>query len=131
MSQVKKISNIIFSNYKEGDVFTTGDIQRLAIEKGIIAENNDTAVNNTLFCLKNDIRIKRIGRGQYRMNCVSGDFDEEESTERLFEQLISRLKTYKAMNPISVDKNTMLNASEEVGKYRKYIKTLQKLLENK
>ena len=128
---MKIIINMIFLKYKEGDVFTTTDIHRLAVENGIIGEKNGTAVGNTLFYLKNDIRIKRIGRGRYKMNCVNSYLDEGELTEKLFEQLISRLKIYKVMNPVSVDKETMLRASEEVDKYRKNIKILQGLLQNK
>lgn len=131
MSQVEKISNMIFLKYKEGDIFTKTDIQRLAVENAIIEEKNNTAVSNTLFYLRNDIRIKRLERGKYKMNCVNRYLEEGESTEKLFEQLISRLKIYKAMNPVSVDKETMLKASEEVDKYRKNMKILQMLLESK
>ena len=35
------------------------------------------------------------------------------------------------MNPINVDKDTMVKASVEVDKYRKYLTTLQKLMGNK
>ena len=60
MSKVQKIEEILFLNFKEGDVFTTTTLQRLAVENGIITEDNNTAVGNTLFNLKNDIRLKRI-----------------------------------------------------------------------
>ena len=131
MSRVQKIEEIIFLNYKEGDIFTTTDIKKLAVQNGIINENDDNAVSNTLFGLKNDIRIRRIGRGRYQITYKNLGFDEDESTEKLFEQLISRLKRYKEMNPINVDKDTMVKASVEVDKYRKYLRTLQKLMENK
>lgn len=131
MSKVQKIEEIIFLNFKEGDIFTTTTLQRLAVENGIITEDDNTAVGNTLFNLKNDIRLKRIGRGQYQVTYRNGDFDEGDSTEKMFEQLISRLKNYKLLNPVNTDRNTMLKASEEVVKYRKYIRTLQNILDNK
>lgn len=130
MSKVHEIEEIIFSNFREGDVFTTTSLQKLAVEKGIITEDNNTAVSNTLFNLKNDIRLKRIGRGQYQVTYRNVDFDESDSTEKLFEQLISRLKNYKLLNPVNADRNTMLKATEEVVKYRKYIRTLQNILDN-
>ena len=131
MSKIQKIEEIIFLNFKEGDVFTTTTLQRLAVENGIITEDNNTAVGNTLFNLKNDIRLKRIGRGQYQVTYRNSDFDEGDSTETMFEQLISRLKNYKLLNPVNTDRNTMLKASEEVDKYRKYIRTLQHILDSK
>ncbi|MCI5944657.1 MAG: hypothetical protein MRZ41_08195 [Eubacterium sp.] len=130
MSKVQKIEEILFLNFKEGDVFTTTTLQRLAVENGIITEDNNTAVGNTLFNLKNDIRLKRIGRGQYQVTYKNSDMDEGDSTETMFEQLISRLKNYKLLNPVNTDRNTMLKASEEVDKYRKYIRTLQHILES-
>lgn len=35
------------------------------------------------------------------------------------------------MNPINVDKDTMVKASIEVDKYRKYLKILQNLMDSK
>ena len=67
MSRVQEIEEIIFLNYKEGDIFTTTDIKKLAVQNGIINENDNNAVSNTLFGLKNDIRIRRIGRGRYQI----------------------------------------------------------------
>ena len=131
MSKVHEIEKIIFANFKEGDVITIDSLQRLAVKNGIITEDNNTAVNNTLFNLKNDVRLKRIGRGKYQVTCRKVDFDEGDSTERLFEQLISRLKKYQLLNPVNTDKNTMVKASEEVVKYRKYIRILQNILDNK
>lgn len=130
MSQIQEIEKIIFLNYREGDIFTTTDIQKLAVQNGIIKENNDTAVANTLFSLKNDIRIRRIERGRYQITYKNLDFSENESIEKLFEKLISRLKKYKEMNPINVDKDTMVKASIEVDKYRKYLKILQNLMDS-
>ncbi len=130
MSQVEKIGKMIFSKYEEGDVFTTKDVHRLAVENGIIGEKNNTAVSNTLFQLKKDIRVKSVGRGVYELNCVNSCLEEGESTEKLFEQLIRKLKVYKAMNPVNVDKETMVKASEEVDKYRKNVQILQTLLES-
>lgn len=130
MSLIQEIEKIIFLNYREGDIFTTTDIQKLAVQNGIIKENNDTAVANTLFSLKNDIRIRRIGRGRYQITYKNLDFSENESIEKLFEKLISRLKRYKEMNPINVDKDTMVKASIEVDKYRKYLKILQNLMDS-
>ena len=52
MMHMKIIINMIFLKYKEGDVFTTTDIHRLAVENGLIGEKNGTAVGNTLFYLK-------------------------------------------------------------------------------
>ena len=128
MSQVQEIEEMIFSNFKEGDIVTTTIIQRLAVQNGIISEDNNTAVNNTFFSLRNDIRLKKIERGRYQITCENLNYDDGESTERLFEQLISRLKKYKTMNP---DKVTVLKAAEEVDKYRKYIKILQNFMDNK
>lgn len=101
------------------------------MQNGIIKENNDTAVANMLFSLKNDIRIRRIERGRYQITYKNLDFSENESIEKLFEKLISRLKRYKEMNPINVDKDTMVKASIEVDKYRKYLKILQNLMDSK
>lgn len=131
MSQVQKIEEMIFSNFKEGDIVTTTIIQRLAVQNGIISEDNNTAVNNTFFSLRNDIRLKKIERGRYQITCENLNYDDGESTERLFEQLISRLKKYKTMNPVNDDKVTVLKAAEEVDKYRKYIKILQNFMDNK
>ena len=131
MSIVQKLEKVIFLTYKEGDSFTTSELQKLAVEKGIIDENNDTAVRNTLFSLRNDIRLRRIERGCYQIAYNNRECDESESTEKLFELLISRIKRYKAMNPVNDDKESMLKASEEVDKYRKYMKSLQNLLEYK
>lgn len=130
MSKIQEIEEIIFAKFKEGDIFTITSLQKLAVEKGIIAEDNNTAVNNTLFHLKNDIRLKRLGRGQYQVTYRNSGFDEGDSTEKMFEILIGRLKNYKLLNPVNTDKDTMLKASEEVEKYRKYIRTLQKILDN-
>lgn len=130
MSKIQKIEEIIFTNFKEGDIFTITSLQELAVKKGIIAADNNTAVNNTLFSLKNDIRLKRLGRGQYQLTYRNSGFDESNSTEKMFEILICRLKNYKLLNPVNTDRDTMLKASEEVAKYRKYIKTLQKILDD-
>lgn len=130
MSKIQEIEKIIFSNFKEGDIFSTTSLQKLAVEKGIITETNNTAVNNTLFNLKNDSRLKRLGRGQYQVTFRNGGFDEGDSTEKMFEKLVGRLKNYKLLNPVNTDRNTMLKASEEVAIYRKYIRMLQNILDN-
>lgn len=130
MSKIQEIEKIIFSNFKEGDIFSTTSLQKLAVEKGIINETNNTAVNNTLFNLKNDSRLKRLGRGQYQVTFRNGGFDEGDSTEKMFEKLVGRLKNYKLLNPVNTDRNTMLKASEEVAIYRKYIRMLQNILDN-
>lgn len=130
MSKIQEIEKLIFENFKEGDTFTTSSLQKLAVERGIIAEDNNTAVNNALFSLKNDIRLKRLERGQYQLTCRNGELDEGDSTTKMFEILIGRLKNYKLLNPVNTDRDTMLKASEEVIKYRKYIKILQKNMDN-
>lgn len=131
MSLVEKIENLIFMNFKEGDVFTNTAVQDIAVRNGIIPESNSTAVNNALYGLKNDIRLKKVGRGQYQIVCRNDAFDEGDTTEKLFEQLIGRLKSYKKMNPIDDSKDDMMKASMEVEKYRKYMRELQKIMNNK
>lgn len=131
MSKVKEIEKMIFLNFNEGEVFTTVNLHELAVKNGIISESDTNAVNNAMYALKNDIRIKKIARGKYQIVCRSNDFDESESTEELFEMLIDRLKGYKKMNPINANKNDMIKATLEVDKYRKYIREFQDLLGNK
>lgn len=131
MSKIKLITDLIFSNFNDSEVFSTATLHELAVKNGIISESDSNSVNNTLFALKKDTRLKKVARGMYQVIYSNDDFNESESTEKLFELLIDKLKSYKKMNPIDANKNDMIKAALEVDKYRKYISVFQDLLNNK
>lgn len=123
MTKIGNIKKMLYTDFSDGQMHTVDEFRKMAHKKGIIEDNEDSALGNTLFSMKNSNEVEKVGKGIYIIH--KKNFEEtEETTVGL---LIKRIKKIKRMSAVDVVKEGSVKLEKEIQEYRELKKELDDL----
>lgn len=127
MSMVNEIAEMIFRFFSDEKIHTSQEYREMAIEKGIITEDNNTAVSNTIFRIKDDPRFEVIDKGQYIVH-RSNPAEEIMTVENAFNYLDKRIELLQLLNVVSNSEEEIQIGLDEKKMFIKYLSKFSKIL---
>ena len=130
MSMMTDIENMIFECFCDGEIHTSQEFKDKAVEKGIISDDNVTAVSNTVFKIKDDPRFEVLDKGRYLVREKNTD-DKISTVENSFIYLIKRLKNMQKMTLMNSSREEFDRAYNDKELYIRYVNELYKMMKDK
>lgn len=114
----------------DGEIHTSQEFKDKAVEKGIISDDNVTAVSNTVFKIKDDPRFEVLDKGRYLVREKNTD-DKISTVENSFIYLIKRLKNMQKMTLMNSSREEFDRAYNDKELYIRYVNELYKMMKDK
>lgn len=125
MSKIQDIKNMFFEDFADGEIHVFEELRNRAIEKGIISDENDSALSNAIFSLKNDERFKTIEKGKYIIDCSA---EEKIPLETIIDSMVKRLEEIKKMTALDMINQGITKIEKEIEMYKILKKELDDVL---